>query len=162
MVDGAALFVKNFYIPFFRPDASEKHVLAVGRIAALVIVSLGLLLSGISESVVTLLVIGWSLPAFWGIALWGGVIWRRCNSYGAWAGVVGSASLWYLSRFVWGWELAQQFTLYIVGGFVMLIVVSLLTPRMKKEQLDTFYTVLHTPVGEEHKLREAGIEVVME
>ena len=43
-----------------------------------------------------------------------------------------------------------------------MIIVSLLTPKPDQDRLDRFYTILHTPVGEEHKLREAGIKVVLE
>jgi len=43
-----------------------------------------------------------------------------------------------------------------------MIVVSLLTPPESAERLDRFYTVLHTPVGQELKLREAGIQVALE
>jgi hypothetical protein len=73
-----------------------------------------------------------------------------------------SIVLWGLSRFVWGWELQHQFILYILGGFSALVIVSLLTPPMDKAKLDRFYTILHTPVGQEDKLREAGIQVVLE
>ena len=114
------------------------------------------------ESVVSILVLSWSLVAFFGIAFWGGILWRKCNAYGAWAGILVAFALWYLARFEWGWELAHQYALYIPGGFIALIAVSLLTPPQDKEKLDRFYTLLHTPVGQEHKLREAGIDVSLE
>ena len=48
--------------------------------------------------------------------------------------------------------------LYIIGGFAALIIVSKNTKPIAKERLDRFYTLLHTPVGQEDKLREAGIK----
>ena len=162
MVDGAALFVGNFYKRYFKPDESDSHYLTVGRIVALVIVAGGLLVADQFTSVVEIVRFSWSFVAFFGIAFWGGILWRRCNSQGAWAGILVSGGLWYVSNSKWGWELPDQYLLYIIGGFVAMIVVSLLTPKPDQDRLDRFYTVLHTPVGQEHKLREAGIDVVLE
>ncbi len=162
MVAGAALFVGNIYKPYFRQDKDEKHYLLAGRLMSLIVVAGGILTTYLSSSVVGILVVLWSASAFFGISAWGGILWRRCNEYGAWAGSLVAIALWYVSRFEWGWELGAQFTLYLTGGIVALIVVSLLTPAPDKERTDRFYTVLHTPVGQEHKLREAGISVVLE
>ena len=162
MVDGAALFVENIYRPYINPDASESRLLNVGRIVGVLVVGAGLYIGIHSDSVIYILVLGWSLSAFFGIAVWGGVIWRRCNTWGAWAGILTAIGLWTLTRFHLEWELQYQFVLYLSGGFLAMIVVSLLTPRQDQAQLDRFYTILHTPVGEEHKLREAGIKVILE
>ena len=99
------------------------------------------------------------LPTFFGIAIWAGIVWRRCNGLGAWAGVLGSILIWVWSRYYMGHELAEQVVWYLSGGILLTIAVSLLTSPQPKERLDRFYTVLHTPVGEEDKLRAAGIEV---
>ncbi len=162
MVDGAALFVGNFYKQYLKPEESEKHYLNGGRIVALVIVGMGLLVADQFKSVVDIIRFSWSFVAFFGIAFWGGIIWRRCNSAGAWAGILVSGILWYFTNNRWGWELPDQYLLYIIGGFAAMIIVSLLTPKPDQDRLDRFYTILHTPVGEEHKLREAGIKVVLE
>lgn len=161
MVDGAALFVENIYKPYFKPDAREKNQLMVGRIVGVIVVGCGIYVSTMSDSVVSILRVSWSLTAFFGIAIWGGVIWRRCNAWGAWAAILVSIGLFSLAR-SWDWELQDQFVLYLTGGFLAMIIVSLLTPKQDKSQLDIFYTTLHTPVGQEHKLREAGIKVVLE
>lgn len=162
MVDGAALFVENVYKRYYRPGATDAHLLSVGRIVGVLVVAAGIYISAKSESVIYILVLSWSLSAFFGIAVWGGVIWRRCNQWGAWAAIITAVALWSLSRFQWEWELQYQFVLYLSGGFLALIVVSLLTPKQSEAQLDRFYTILHTPVGDEHKLREAGIVVTLE
>jgi len=93
MVDGSALFVENVYKPYFRSDASEAQFLFVGRIVGVIIVISGLAVTLLSTSVVEVLVLAWSLSAFFGIAVWGGIIWRRCNTYGAWAGILVSIAL---------------------------------------------------------------------
>ncbi|MDP6040964.1 MAG: hypothetical protein QGG64_20610, partial [Candidatus Latescibacteria bacterium] len=175
MVDGAALFVENFYKPLFKPEAEDKHYLTVGRIVALILVASGIVIALYFTSVVAIIRLSWSLVAFFGIAFWGGILWRRCNAPGAWAGIIVSALLFAISGeeiinsetlgiYVGGlnWELPARYVLYIVGGFAALIIVSKKTKPQGKEKLDKFYLLLHTPVGQEHKLREAGIKVVSE
>ena len=128
----AAISVNDIYRPYINPDATESHLLNVGRIVGVLVVGAGLYIGIHSESVIYILVLSWSLSAFFGIAVWGGVIWRRCNSWGAWAGVLTASGLWTLSRFHWEWELQDQFVLYLTGGFLAMIVVSLLTPPQDK------------------------------
>lgn len=158
MVDGSALFVENIYKPLFKSDADEKHYLSIGRIVALILVAVGIIVALYFESVVEILRLSWSLVAFFGIALWGGILWRRTNAPGAWAGIIVSAILYWVSgEYGLGWELPNQYVLYIVGGFTALVVVSKLTKPIDEVKLNRFYLRLHTPVGQEDKLREAGI-----
>lgn len=81
---------------------------------------------------------------------------------GAWASIIISGSLWFITDNLWGWELPAQYLLYTLGGFSAVVIVSKLTPPLPKEKLDRFYTILHTPVGQEQKLRDAEIEVILE
>ena len=162
MVDGAALFVENLYKRHFRPDETDTHYINVGRAVSLLIVAGGLLVADQFVSVVEIIRFSWSFVAFFGIAFWGGIVWRRCNSHGAWAGILVSGLLWYISDAVWEWELPAQYLLYTIGGFAALVIFSKLTPPLPEEKLNRFYTILHTPVGEEQKLRDAGITVVLE
>ena len=159
MVDGAALFVENIYRPHMAPNREDHHYLNVGRVAGLVTVVGGIIVTVVFENVVDIWRFTLAIPAFWGIAVWGGIIWRRCNGYGAWAGMLGSMGIWAWSRYAAGHDLAVQVTYYLAGGVILLIGVSLLTSPQPAALLDRFYAVLHTPVGQEHKLREMGIEV---
>jgi Na+/proline symporter len=49
--------------------------------------------------------------------------------------------------------------IYLVAGVLVMIVVSLLTKQHNDYTVAEFYARLDTPVGEEHKLKEAGYEV---
>ena len=49
---------------------------------------------------------------------------------------------------------------YVPVGVLTLIVVSLLTRPQPKKQLDDFFMLLHTPVGQEQKLIDAGVKMV--
>jgi hypothetical protein len=44
-------------------------------------------------------------------------------------------------------HLPWQMIIYLSAGFVVMIVVSLFTKRVPKENLDRFYTCLRTPIG---------------
>jgi hypothetical protein len=43
---------------------------------------------------------------------------------------------------------------------VTLIVVSLLTPREPQDKLDEFYALLHTPIGQEDRLKYAEVPIL--
>jgi predicted exporter len=57
--------------------------------------------------------------------------------------------------------LEYQALLYLPLGFISLIAASLLTKPEADEKLNNFYALLHTPVGEEYKLKEAGVPVML-
>ena len=99
------------------------------------------------------------LPAVWGLPIWAGILWKRCNGFGAWVGLLGSTAIWLFTKYHLEWELADQVVWYLSGGSLLIIITSLLTPEQPKALLDKFYAVLHTPVGKEDELRAAGIEV---
>jgi len=49
---------------------------------------------------------------------------------------------------------------YLPIGIVVFVVVSLLSRRQPKKQVDDFFMLLKTPVGQEQKLVEAGVKIV--
>ena len=159
MVAGSALFVENIYKPYFAREKEDHHYLNAGRIMGILMVIAGIVVTEIFSSVVELWRFLSALPAFWGIAVWGGILWRRCNGYGAWAGLISSALVWWITRNYFHLEFMEQVTWYLSTGVLLTIIVSLSTPQQPKALLDKFYTTLHTPVGQEDKLRALGYEV---
>jgi Na+/proline symporter len=172
MVVASALFTENLYRKFMAPGRPDEHYTLVGRIASVAIVLCGILFAFNLQSVVSGLEIFWQLSAMMGIAFWVGLFWRRATVAGAWAGTLASfAVLMFTSRIVFGgwvpwdfnvrfasslpafmlWDgelyLPWQMILYLVVGFVTLVVVSLLTPRVEAGQLDRLYACLRTPIG---------------
>jgi hypothetical protein len=49
---------------------------------------------------------------------------------------------------------------YLPAGILTFIVVSLLTTPPPKEQVDDFNMLLRTPVGQEQKLIDAGVQII--
>ncbi|KAA3658378.1 MAG: sodium:solute symporter family protein, partial [Calditrichaeota bacterium] len=82
MVGGSALFTRNYYQKYFKPNASESHYLKVARMAAVLVVIGGVLFGLFIPNVVAGLKIMWQFTAFFGIGFWMAVMWRKANRYG--------------------------------------------------------------------------------
>jgi len=162
MVGGSALFTRNFYKKFLKPNSSEVHDLRVARIASLVVVVGGVIMALSLSSVVQGIKYVWQFTAFFGIAFWMGIIWRRSNRYGVWASLATTIGTSLVTNFIFHWPLEYQIALYLPAGILVLILVSRLTKQEPEVQLNKFYTLLHTPVGEEHKLKQQGIPIMLE
>lgn len=166
MVGGSALFTRNFYRRFAHNNSSEKEKLKVARISSLVVVVGGVTVALTIPSVVDGLKYIWQITAFFGIAFWTGVMWRGANRYGVWASLITTiaVSLYVGNYTPWSLGLAYEYqiALYLPAGFISLVVVSLFTKKEPENQLNKFFALLHTPVGEESKLKEQGFDIMLE
>lgn len=161
MVDGAALYTRNVYRRLSRGPKNDSHVLRVGRISSVMVALSGVVFAFLLPSVVTGLTIIWKITAFLGIPFWMAIFWRRGNRWGLWASVLVTSAI-ALGTQAYGWTLAHQIAAYLPAGIVVFIVVSALTPPEPEKMLHDFYTLLHTPVGEEKRLEAEGVEVVLQ
>lgn len=170
MVIASALFTENIYKKFFVVGKADKHYTLVGRIASAFVVILGIYVAFKLESVVKGLEFYWMMSALMGIAFWIGLFWRRATVAGAWAATLVSLGAFLFTSteplgIPWDfnahfadklptfmlWEgklyLPWQMIIYLSAGFIVLIVVSLMTRRVPAEKLDRFYACLRTPVS---------------
>jgi Na+/proline symporter len=170
MISSSALFTENIYRPL-KPGRSDGHYIMIGRLAAIMVVSGGVVFAFWLPGVVKGLEIFWKISAMMGIAFWLGLFWRRMTVAGAWAGTLtafgvllftgkiafGQYELWnfdahcaqYLPDFMlWDGKLylPWQMILYLGAGLVTGIVVSLVTKPVAKEKLDRFYALTRTPI----------------
>ena len=113
-----------------------------------------------------------------GVLIWSGVLWRRTNAAGAWASFAVMVGIWavvgppgmglrhMLPHVGWLGVYADKSNLhwlllsYLPAGVIALVVGSLLGRPLERRKLDGFYALLRTPVGEEARLVEAGVDVV--
>lgn len=173
MVSSSGLFTQNFYRRHFIKDHSEEHYVKVGRLASVVIVASGMAIAFTVSNVPAGLVWFFKIQALMGPAFWLGLFWRRTTVAGAWAGTLLGLLVMYCVAQPWmvdkvpafmhyvkgsgeeavtiiaqGW----QILLYLGTSFLSTIVVSLVSPRVPKEQLDQLFDCIRTPVeeGEEH------------
>jgi Na+/proline symporter len=161
MVGGSALFTRNFYRRYLKPEATEDHYLKVARYASLAVVVGGLAFALLLPNVVEGVKIIWKFTALFGVGFWVALFWERANSWGVWASVAAMAIAMLVTDGL-GWSLPMQIALYLPIGFASILIVSLLTPKTDPERLRQFYTLLRTPVGEEWKLKEQGVEIIEE
>jgi len=170
MIASSALFTENIYRPL-SPDRPQRHYVTVGRIAAVFVVSGGVVFAFWLPGVVAGLEIFWKVSAMMGLAFWMGLFWRRTTVAGAWATTLvsfavllftsnisfGQYVLWdfnagcaqYLPDFMlWNGQLylPWQMILYLSAGLISGIVVSLFTKPVAKEKLDNYYALIRTPI----------------
>lgn len=161
MVDGAALFTRNVYGRFAGSSGDESHQLRVARFSSFGVVAAGIVVALLLSDVVSGLAIVWKIMAFLGIPFWMAVFWRRGNRYGLWTSVIVTTALATYTGSL-GWGLADQIALYLPAGVISFVAASLLTRPEPAERIHAFYTLLHTPVGEEAALKAAGVATIME
>lgn len=171
MVTSSALFTQNLYRRYLVADRPDLHYLRVGRLVSLLVVVAGIVFAFTLESVVRGLEVFWSMQAMMGIAFWVGLFWRKATPAGAWWATLVSFAVWlgtsklvilgvelwdFNARFAaalpaWMlWDgslyLPWQMVLYLVAGFVTIVLVSLVTKQVDPARLDRFYMCLRTPV----------------
>jgi len=154
MVSGSALFTRNLYKKFLKPEAGDAHYLLVGRVVSAALTAGSLLFALFLPSVVNATVHFVTIVAFVGIPMWVGIVWRRANSNGAWASLIGSSTMFFVARKI-GWGQGGQLLSALLVGFALAIIVSLATRPEPADRLSRFFTLLHTPVGEEKNLELA-------
>jgi len=186
MVVASALFTENLYKKFLAVGRADKHYTLIGRITSVLVVIVGIFVAFRLESVVKGLEFYWMVSALMGIAFWAGLFWRRATAAGAWAATLTSLSVFLFTSteplgipwdfnahfldklpafMLWDDKLSLpwQMIIYLVTGFVVMIVVSLFTQRTSKETLDKFYACMRTPIGPDEPETEpftlpAGVE----
>jgi len=115
MISSSALFTQNIYTPW-KPGRSQKHYVAVGRIAAVVVVSGGVAFAFWLPGVVKGLEIFWKISAMMGIAFWLGLFWRRMTVAGAWATtLVSFAVMLFTGRIAFGQYILWDFNAYLAN-----------------------------------------------
>jgi Na+/proline symporter len=189
MVNSSALATRNLYKAVFRPDASDREVLVIGRIIGIFLVTIGVFLATRLEKVADALAMLLGFASIMGVIVWGGVLWRRANAVGAWAAVivlffawcyfgpvgemvkkglppswgnseVGARVVEKLGKYGKAENVYELSIRYLPAGMIAFVLASLATPRTNRKKVDDFFMLLKTPVGQEEKLVEAGVPIV--
>jgi Na+/proline symporter len=200
MVNSSALASRNLYHGLIRPSATDREVLVVGRMLGLILVGLGVYLAReVFKDVADALTMLLQFSSIMGVIVWAGVLWRRTNAAGAWAGVIVLFLGWAvlgpigerirtqvnapvrtdaarivdpiadsqpqaIPQWVGGYAgkqyIPELMVRYLPAGIVALIVVSLLTKPPPQKQVDDFFMLLRTPVGQEQKLIDANVKII--
>lgn len=146
MVNTGALFTQNFYKKYFRPEASDRNLLTMGRMSGFVLTMLGVLFALTIKNVLHAFLFTETIAAFMGIIVLGGILWKRANRYGAFMAVLVSFTVYYLLNYqdtgawllVYKWK-PMPFGITMAVGFLTLIVFSLLTRPEEQSRIDRFF-----------------------
>ena len=146
MVNTGALFTQNIYKGYIKKEPTDKELLWMGRVSSLILTLLGVLFALYIKSVLHAFLFIETIAAFMGIMIFGGVVWKRANRYGAFASVLSSFVLYYYLNYVHSGTLEivykwrpEPFGWAMLLGFAMLIFVSLITKAEQTEKIDSFF-----------------------
>ena len=146
MVNTGALFTKNFYKKYIRPEANDNNLLWIGRYSGLGLSFLAVLFALSIKNVLHAFLFTETLAAFIGIIFLGGLIWKRANRYGAAAAIIVSVTTYYFVNIISSAELMlvykwkpAPFGLAMLTGFFSFWIVSILTRPEDKEKNEAFF-----------------------
>ncbi len=88
MVVGAGLIVRNLYVPFIRPHASERECLWAGRLTGVIVVAGSVVFSLTIYDMLGQLKLTFWFPLVFAAPFWIGMYWRKATGKAAWITVV--------------------------------------------------------------------------
>ena len=155
----SGLVVDYLYRKRLFPNRLPRFYITHARIWGFIAVFLGYVTTRFLENIVQYIELGWSLISFISVPLYFGLVWRRANRQALWAGVTTGALLFLFLK-VW-LQASFEYTVFIPTLSCALVtwLVSLRTPPEDETLLNRFYAILSTPVGQDEKLLEAGIQL---
>ena len=155
----SGLVVDYLYRKRLFPARSPRFYITHARIWGFIAVFLGYVTTRFLENIIQYIELGWSLISFISVPLYFGLVWRRANRQALWAGVTTGALL-FLWLKVW-LQASFEYTVFIPTLACALVtwLVSLRTAPEDETLLNRFYAILSTPVGQDEKLRQAGIQL---
>jgi Na+/proline symporter len=151
MVNLGALFAKDIYQPYLKPTANDQEVLKTGRLMGVVFTMMGVIFALSIKNVLSAFLFTETIAAFMGIMIFGGIMWRGANRYGAGAAVFVAFTLYYILNYtdtgalklVYKWT-PEPFGWAMLAGFIILFIVSKVTAPEPKEALEEFFRKMHT------------------
>ncbi len=143
----ASAFAKNIFQGVAKKNATDKQVMTMSRITLLAIAVIAMLIALDKDSVIFNIVsFAWAgFGATFGPLMLFSLFWKRTTRWGAIAGMVGGAAMvfiWKLAISTLGgaFEIYELLPAFIFSS-VLIVVVSLLTPKPSKEIEDDFEAV---------------------
>lgn len=149
----AGLFSENIYRVYIRPDADERQMVRVTRVAGVVVVLISLVVAALMrQSVVSAILDYFNILSLVGVSTAMGILWRRMNTTGMFCGTISAVAAFVITRYVGGLPRHVTIAVPILAGVVAGIVGSLVSRPPKREALERFLTKIYVPIGQEAKL----------
>ena len=151
MVNLGALFVKDIYHPYLKPQASDQELLVAGKFAGLGLTFIGIAFALSIKSVLSAFLFTETVAAFMGIIVFGGFLWKRGNRYGAITAVAAAFLIYYVQNYlheeqlllVYKWR-PEPFGIALLVGFLVYVTVSLLTKPEPSAAIEDFFQRMQT------------------
>lgn len=151
MVNLGALFVRDIYHPYFKPQATDRELLMAGKLAGLGLTFLGIVFALSIKSVLSAFLFTETIAAFMGIIVFSGFMWKRGNRYGAIAAVIAAFLVYYLQNYlhddtlklVYKWR-PEPFGVAMLVGFGVYVLVSRFTRPEPAAAITDFFQRMHT------------------
>ncbi len=87
MIVSSALVVRNVYVPYFAPDASDERCVGVAQLTGAIVIIGAAVISLSIMNVFEQLMLTWIVPLVFAAPFWVGMYWRRATTAGAWTAV---------------------------------------------------------------------------
>ncbi|MFA5031951.1 MAG: sodium:solute symporter [bacterium] len=147
---GASYMINDMYRRFIKKDATERHYVMASKICTVIMLILSLLVAHylVKGMMAWFLFINSVMVAFILPLAWMRFFWWRLNIYGEASAIIAGIPLGYLIWFPWGFSekpFWQGFLLLFVAGWLVILIVTLLTKPEKKETLINFYKRCQPP-----------------
>ena len=96
MLVSSGLLIRNVYVPFFNPKASDAQCLALARITGAAVILGAVLFSWSMMDVFKQLQLTWIVPMLFAAPFWAGMYWRRATTTAAWITIGFTATVFFL------------------------------------------------------------------
>lgn len=146
MVNLGALFVKDIYKPYINPSVTDKKSVNVGRLSGLFLTLLSVGFALTIKNVLSAFLFTESIAAFMGIMIFGGMLWKGANRYGALASVIIAFVSYYTLNYmdqgelmlIYKWQ-PEPFGWAMLAGFLALFIVSKLSSPEPIAAINLFF-----------------------
>jgi Na+/proline symporter len=149
----AGLFSQNIYRVYVNPQADEKQLVHVTRIAGLVIALLALGVAILMrKDLVKAILDYFNILSVVGISTAMGILWRRMNTAGMFSSTILAGASYILTRHVLSSGRDITIAVPIMAGVLAGVIGSLITKPPKPETIEKFFKKIYVPIGQEQKL----------
>ena len=167
----SAMFIDFLYRRTLRPGKEMNHYLQAARIWVLVTVLLAALSTLYVDSIKDYVKLALTLLSFLGIPIYFGIAWRKANCTGMWMSLVGGFVTYLIVVAVVMGQTGSGFVAAIGPAFTPavfcstsaallgMILGSLLGKPDDPLKMKRFHVIMHTRVGQEQRLVDAGIRL---
>lgn len=166
----SAMLIDYFYRRVLAPGKTLKHYLAMSRVWVVTSIVIAALTTLFITGIVQYVELSLSLLCFLGVPIYFGIAWRGANTVGMWCslllGVTSYVAVILVMSSRESASLGSSSAYFVPAVFVSTALSllgmwlgSLFGPSEDPLKLKRFYVLVHTPVGQEQRLVDAGISV---